>query len=176
MNSKEIHLPPFNASLMGVIRGAADYHGIDLSTAVLYGGSGHGFLMNVHDQLCPRGPYVWNRQPFYRLLRNLGLDVHELGFIHGESTPAEREDLESVAKKCLDRGNPCGCCNMDSQIIIGYDRAGFDLTMPWSKDPGTTPPRLTFGSWVEFGEELHVDFTEIRAGRPRRLVERENLG
>ena len=142
----EIRQPPFNTSLMGVIRGAADHHGIDLSTPMLYGASGHAFLINVHDQLCPSGPYVWNRRPFYRLLRILGLAVRDLGMIHDGSPIGERDALESKVKACLDAGIPCGCCNLDNQIVIGHDDEGFDLTMPWSHDPGTNVLAETYGS------------------------------
>ena len=96
MKLKDVRQPPFNTSLMGVMRGVADYYGYGLSTPALYGGSGHAFLINVHDQLCPSGPYVWDRKPFFRLLRNRGLEVRELGFFTSASPTEEREAVEQA--------------------------------------------------------------------------------
>ena len=50
---------PFETTLMGVLKGVADYFDIAVSDAWLFGGSGHAFLINIHEQLCPSGPYVW---------------------------------------------------------------------------------------------------------------------
>jgi hypothetical protein len=86
---KNLKQPSFNTSLLGVLRAAADYYGIDISTPMLYGASGHAFLMNVHRELCPSGPYVWNPEPFYLLTKNLGLNVADLGFFHSGSAEEE---------------------------------------------------------------------------------------
>ena len=47
------------------------------------------------------------------------------------------------------------CLNMDFQIVTGYDDNGFNMGTPWDPNNDTTPPRLSFGTWQEFGEELH---------------------
>lgn len=40
--------PPLNTTMMGVLKSAADYHGLGLSEPMIYGLSGHAFLINIH--------------------------------------------------------------------------------------------------------------------------------
>ncbi|MCX6841752.1 MAG: hypothetical protein NTX53_05675 [candidate division WOR-3 bacterium] len=166
MNLEGLKQPPFNTSLMGVVKGAMDYIGIKTSDARAFGGSGHAFLINVHKQLCPSGPYCWDYERFYPLVRNLGLEMTDLGFFQKESAPAERAALEQRVKAELDAGRPCAVQNMDNQLIHGYDEAGFLLCQPWDSCCATTPERLSYGSWPELGDEQHVTFFSFRKQQP----------
>lgn len=147
--------PPYNTSFMGVLHAASEHYEMGLSTEEVFGATGHAFMMNVHEALCPSGPYVWDHAPVYRLARNIGLQVADLGSVHGESSSEERRELEGRIRNCLDEGVLCGIVNMDHQLIRGYDARGLDLCEPWGS-MNMTPPRLTFGSWVEMGDELHA--------------------
>ena len=42
--------PPLNTTMMGVLKSAADYHGLGLSEPMVFGLSGHAFLINIHTQ------------------------------------------------------------------------------------------------------------------------------
>jgi hypothetical protein len=55
-------MPSLHRTLMGVLKGALDYYGIETSIPTVFGASGHAFLINIHDELCPSGPYCWNRE------------------------------------------------------------------------------------------------------------------
>lgn len=158
--------PPFDTSLMGVLWGAARYHRFDHSRGMLYGGSGHAFLINIHNQLCPSGPYVWNHEPLYALTRNLGVDVKVLSYEDETSGTVDRTQLEEAIRRRLDAGVPCGIVNLDHQLVLGYDEAGLILALPWGDDAPTTPPRLAATTWAEFGEELHVEAYELRRTEP----------
>ena len=149
----------FNTSLMGVLKGVTEYYGLDHSDAWLFGGSGHAFLINIHDQLCPSGPYCWNPQTFRGLVGNLGINMRELGFYHSESPAGERERVEEALRENIDAGIPCSLLNMENQMVAGYDDEHLMLLKPWPKaDLPITPGTLTYGTWEEFGEEVHVDF------------------
>ncbi len=150
--------PPFNTCLVGVVKGALDYYGGDKSAAAVFGGSGHAFLMNINDQLCPSGPYCWKYGEFYPLVRNLGLEITELGFCHNGSTPEERAAVERKVREHLDQGHPCAVGNMDNQLIYGYDDSRLLLAQPWCASCDTTPPGLSYGTWAEFGKEIHATF------------------
>ena len=50
---------------------------------------------------------------------------------------------------------------MEHQVIAGYDDAGFFSAQPWGAEPKFTPERLSFGTWKEFDEEVHVNFYTI---------------
>ena len=56
MTIENLMMPPYSTTLVGVLKGALDYHGIEYSTPLVYGLSGHAFLINIHKQICPSGP------------------------------------------------------------------------------------------------------------------------
>jgi hypothetical protein len=148
-----------NTTLMGVVKAVLDYYHLDSSEAWAFGGSGHAFLINIHEQLCPSGPYCWKYDGFRKLLRNLGLEMTDLGFFHGKSTPEERAAVELKLKQSLDAGIPCSLVNMEHQVISGYDNQAFFTAQPWGDCCGGFPPAtLAFGAWPEFRDETHVNF------------------
>ena len=104
---ENLSVPPFQSTLMGVIKGVCDYYGYKLSDAMICGGSGQAFLMNIHEQLCPSGPYCWNHTPFYALLKNLGIQMTDFGLITEDSTLEERTLLENKVKQHLINKHPC---------------------------------------------------------------------
>lgn len=148
---------PFNTTLMGVSKGVSDYFKIPLSDAWLFGGSGHAFLINIHEELCPSGPYVWKYETFFKLVRNFGIEMSDLGFFHPKSTPDEIARIEAGLKEKIDADVPCSLLNLENQLISGYNNKQFIVQQPWPKvdfPPGT----LTFGTWEELGKEFHVSF------------------
>lgn len=112
---------PFNTTLMGMLKGVADFFGMAITDAWLFGGSGHAFLINIYEQLCPSGPYVWNYETFFKLVRNLGISIEDLGYFSAESKPDERGKVEQLLKGSIDAGIPCSLLNMENQLISGYD-------------------------------------------------------
>ncbi|MHB1455570.1 MAG: hypothetical protein ACYC0V_01510, partial [Armatimonadota bacterium] len=94
MMIENLKQPPFNTTMMGVIHGVADYYGIKTCDPVLFAGSGHAFLMNIHKELCPSGPYCWDRTEFHKLVRNLGIEMVDQGFFHAGSSDSERAAIE----------------------------------------------------------------------------------
>lgn len=159
-----IKIRPFNSTLMGVVKAVSDYYRNGFSPAMIYGGSGHAFLMNIHETLCPSGIYCWNREPFYGTLFNLGIDMVDEGFFSDDSPYEERVRMESYLRDRLDRGHPCGLVNMEFQLILGYDESGFEISQPWDSD--YPPGRLTFSNWSEFGDSVHVNFFTFNKAKP----------
>ena len=150
---------PFETTMMGVLKGITDYFDIAVSDAWLFGGSGHAFLINIHEQLCPSGPYCWKYETFYELLRNLGISMKNLGFFTSKSTLEERGKIEEGLKKNIDAKIPCSLLNMENQLISGYGDTYFIVQKPWPKvDFPFTPKMLTFQTWKELGDEVHIDF------------------
>jgi len=168
-----------NTTLMGVVKAVLDYYHLDSSEAWAFGGSGHAFLINIHEQICPSGPYCWKYEGFQKLLRNLGLEMIDLGFFHGRSTPEERAAVEKKLKQSLDAGVPCSLVNMEHQVISGYDAKALFTAQPWGDCCGGFPPAtLTFGTWPEFKDEIHVNFFTFRklATTHDRTIVRDSLG
>ncbi|HEX7320234.1 MAG TPA: hypothetical protein VF399_07755 [bacterium] len=158
MKLENIKMPGFNTSLMGVIKGVLDHYQFKISDAKAFSGSGHAFLINVHEVICPSGPYCWKRDGFVKLVKNLGLEMIDLGFISAESSAEDRRKLEQSVIGYLDKGVPCSVENMDNQIIYGYENDKLLLVQPWGSEVDITPPALTFGTWQEFGKEIHANF------------------
>lgn len=172
----EISQPPLNTSLMGVVSGVCRFFGRELPPPVLYGRTGHAFIMNISGDLCPSGPYLWDMKPFTSLLENSGVVMNFHGFFHGNSTPEERAMLEGRLRDELDRGHPCSILNMDNQIISGYDQTGFFCVQPWECD--FPPARLSYGSWEEISGELHAcffSFHEVEPLEPAFCIQRSLL-
>lgn len=147
----------FNTTATGVLRGVLQHYGLGVSDAFCFGASGHAFVINIHEALCPSGPYCWNHGPFHRLVANLGVEVVDHGFFHAGSSPRQRRQVEQSLVAELDRGVPCSLLNMENQLITGYDDTGLLTAQPW---PGHDfPPRhLTFGTWEELGGQVHINF------------------
>lgn len=158
MELKNLRQPCFNTTLIGVVKGVLDFYGIKLSDAMAFGASGHAFVINIHDVLCPSGPYCWSYEGLYRLLSNIGVSMVNLGFFMPDSTVSQRNDLEQTLKHHLDTGNPCSVLNMENQIVTGYDESALLLSVPWPQFTQLTPARLTCGTWVEFGSQFHCNF------------------
>ena len=152
----EITQAPFSTSLMGVIRGVADYFDIDLSTPSLYGRTGHAFMLNIHETICPSGPYCWDVDTFITLLENCGIRMKKHGFFSSESTMEERNNLEKAIIVEFEKGNPCSLLNMDHQLITGSDGSGFLCAQPW--ECKNSPGHLTFSDWDEWEDEIHACF------------------
>lgn len=158
MKIQNLGMLPFNTSLLGVLKGVLDFYDIKMSHGMAFGGSGHAFLINIHEVLCPSGPYCWKYDGFYRLVKNLGIEITDVGFFHGKSSADERTQAEKILRDSLDNKLPCSVLNMENQIINGYDESKFLLVRPWDTECEFTPPTLTFKTWDEFGNEIHANF------------------
>ena len=159
--------PPYNTTMMGVVTGALDYYSISRTPGEAFVLSGHAFLMNVHEELCPSGPYLWRYDRFFELLTNLGLAMQNAGALTPTADPARRAALEERLRGAIDAGVVCSLLNMEHQLLLGYDRGGFTLAQPWGPDCSMTPAQLSFGTWQEFRDDLPVEFFTLTTCPPR---------
>jgi hypothetical protein len=168
MKIEDLKMPPFNTTFAGVLKGALDYYKIAASAPHVFGASGHAFLINIHKELCPSGPYCWKRGKMDPLIANLGLRMDDLGFFSPENSAEERAKVEKKLRGALDQGIPCSLLNLENQMITGYDEEGFLTAQPWAPRVDFPPARLSFGSWKEFGEKdtFHVNFYILRKVTP----------
>ncbi len=141
--------PAYNATLMGCLKGAADWFDLDLSPAMLYGLSGHAFLINIHRELCPSGPYCWTKIAFHKLLANLGIQWipnHRYG---KNNRPEERQAAEQTLIDALNEGGLGVLEFLEYQLVGGYDEKGFQFLLPWDGKTDVEMRRLTYTSWEE---------------------------
>lgn len=161
-----IKQPPLNTTMMGVVKAVSDYYKLGLSEPMVYGLSGHAFLINIHEQLCTSGPYVWKREEMNPQFANMGLKVTDLGFFSQKNSKEERAEVEKKLRSALDKKIPCSLINMENQLIDGYDEKGFDTAQPWAPKVKFPPARLSFGSWKELGKEIHMNFYTFEKTKP----------
>ena len=155
--------PPYWTSFITALSGLSKYYGYSYTDSWLAGASGHAFVINIHDQLCPSSPYCFPREEILTpLLENLGFEFIDLGFV----TYADEKILynENI-KKALDEGHLLIILNSDNQVITGYDDTGF-LLQPSYVDLAHMPSHLTFKTWEEYGSEIHVNAYVVKKIKP----------
>ena len=158
--------PPLETTMMGVLKGVSDYHALGLSEPMVFGLSGHAFLINIHVEMCPSGPYVWKRETMDPLIENMGMRMTDLGFFSPMADREARMCVEKQLREALDAGIPCSLINLENQVIDGYDETGLFTAQPWAPHNPFPPARLSFGAWNEFGAEFHVNFYTIEKVKP----------
>ncbi len=163
MRVADLEQPPYNTSMLGVVKGALDHFGIGCSREEAFVHSGHAFVINVHNELCPSGPYVWNYDGFLRLIGNLGLDVESLGTSHAQGEQAEKTALESAVRAALDGGAVCSLLNLENQLVLGYHDDGLLAAQPWG-EMESTPDRVQYGTWEAFRNGPPMTFFRFERG------------
>jgi len=125
-------------SHLGCLKGCLDYLGIDLSWAWLYGGTGHAFVINIHEVVCPSGPTAWHTERLLQLAPNLGYEVSGIFAHKGQPDfAAKQEEAWALVRKRLDEDLPCYGWELavpEYYVIYGYDETGYYYSGPGSED------------------------------------------
>ena len=158
-------------SHMGCLEGCVGYLGLDISPGWLFGGTGHGFFMNVSDDFCPAGPHEWG---YFHVVPKLGanLGLHfdvmvALPWEEGENFPAKQEEIWQAVRKAIDVGHPCYGWHYEFVIIAGYTEGGYLLSGP-IKAPRVHPGGYrSFHSWRDLGATAGPESVEVAAISPR---------
>jgi AraC-like DNA-binding protein len=171
MEIANLKQPPLNTTLMGCLKGASDYFDNDLSAAMLFGLSGHAFLLNIHEELCPSGPYVWKKDRFFELLEGLGIKKLTQYQISKDAEREERARIELKLKEHMEAGDLFMLDFLEHQLASGYDERGFLMLQPWNGRAPSEIPALSFGSWQEcFDKEGWAHFTVLSHTQTRKGV------
>jgi hypothetical protein len=158
MTARSLQQFPTLSSLMGVVAGAAGYHGYSHSEHFLYGGSGLAFLLNADRDISRQSLHNWPYGGFDRLLANLGILHQDLGHFGPDITADERNRLERGIRRLASRGVPCSVKGLEHQLITGFDDHGFILAAPSILESETFPDRLDYGSWDQLRGCRSVSF------------------
>ena len=137
-------------SHLGCIKGCLDYLGVDISEAWLYGGTGHAFVINLHEGVCPSGPTAWKTVKVFELGKNLGYTLDGVfGFKQRDDFAAVQKQAWDHARQAIDRGQPCYGWELEIPeyyLVYGCDDAGYYFSGP-SCDEGKGPK-----PWQELGD------------------------
>ena len=138
------------ASRLGCIAGCLDYLGLDVSDAWLYGATGHAFVLNVHDVICPSGPTAWNTKTSRKLGENVGYVAAGLcASRHDADFDEKRRVFWDNAKLAVDNGMPTYGWELEIPeyyVICGYDDVGYYYSGPLCE--GVAGPK----PWEELGD------------------------
>jgi len=135
---------------LGCLKGCLEYLGIDISDAWLYGGTGHAFVINLHEGVCPSGPTAWKTIKLFELGANLG---YRLDGVFGHQGQANFAKLQQRAwdhaRQAIDQGQPCYGWELEIPefyVVYGYDDVGYYYSGPGC-DEGKGPK-----PWQELGD------------------------
>jgi hypothetical protein len=136
---------------MGCLKGCLDFLDLEISDGWLYGGTGHAFLLNMHDQVCPSGPTAWKGEPLLRLGRNLGYEVETVMAFKSDGVALEegQRGAWTLVREAVNEGKPCFGWELESPeyyVVYGYDQAGYYFSGPGCDDGNGPKP------WTELGD------------------------
>jgi len=150
-------------SHMGVIEGSLKFLNQKISTGWLYGGTGHAFIINIHEGLCPSGPTAWMSKMLFELAPNLGYRIEGVFARKSDSEfPRLQEKAWAHAKKSIDNGIPCYGWELEIAeyyVIKGYDGIGYHYSGPHCDDGKGPKP------WKELGTS-GLEFIEVYSVHP----------
>ena len=149
---KNLRWRPMWVTHLGCVNGCIDYLDLDVSDAWLFGATGHAFIINIHEVVCPSGPTAWNTEMLFKLGENIG---YSTGGIFGTKTDSDfaekKKEAWNSTKSALDAGLPCYGWELDIPeyyVIYGYDDDGYHFSGP---GPGDHDYR-DHKPWNELGE------------------------
>jgi hypothetical protein len=116
-------------SHLGCIKGCLNYLNLDVSDAWLFGATGHAFIINIHDVVCPSGPTAWNMEMLFKLGKNIGYTTEGVFGKKPEGDFAKKQKLAwEKTKQAIDEGLPCYGWELDIPeyyVVYGYDDKGY---------------------------------------------------
>lgn len=137
-------------SHLGCIKGCLEYLNLDVSDAWLFGATGHAFIINIHELVCPSGPTAWHTEMLFKLGNNIGYSIDGVWGPKSDSDFAENQKRAwNAARHAINEGLPCYGWELDVPeyyVVYGYDDIGYYFSGPGC-DSGKGPK-----SWKELGD------------------------
>jgi len=152
-------------SHLGCLKGCLDYLQADISDAWLFGASGHAFILNVHQQVCPSGPTAWRKEKFLDLIQNIGV-VNDAVVSHKSMKDFEEKQrlIWDRLRESIDANQPCFGWEFgfpEYYVVTGYDDTGYYYSGPKPEFADCPEPL----SWRKLGTSeigiLEVYFVQL---------------
>jgi len=147
-------------SHLGCLKGCLDYLSADISDAWLFGGTGHAFIINLSDDLCPSGPTAWRSDIIFELERNLGFAVETAFGSRGDRTlKSAQQHAWALVREAIDAGAPCYGWELgvpEYYVIAGYEDDGYLYTGPMTDGLAGPLPHDRLGDTGIGMVEVHV--------------------
>jgi len=125
---------------LGCIESCLSYLGAEISTPWIYGGTGHAFIINIPEDLCPSGPTAWYTDMLFQLAPNLGYRSEGVKFSRKDANvnwskkdadgvfSEKQKEAWNIVRASIDGGLPCYGFELqhpDFYVINGYDDTGY---------------------------------------------------
>ena len=157
---------PMWVSHLGCIKGCIEYLNMEVTDAWLFGATGHAFIINMHEVVCPSGPTAWCTEELFELGKNVGYVIDGICTFKSQEDFAEKQRLAwENTKQAIDEGIPCYGWELEIPefyVVYGYDDKGYYFSGPRC-DAGKGPK-----PWKELGETGIgvLEMYRVKAGTP----------
>ncbi len=151
--SKLIRQVPLNSTFMGVMCGALNFYGIEISPREIYVETGYFAALNIHPTLCPSGPYCWNHQPVLDGLKEAGLDVTILDAADEDQATRLQKTFENIRE--AHSNSLVVQLGMEFQLVTSVDDSKMGLTLPWNPGPDFVKSELSVDEYLQ-GEYKNI--------------------
>lgn len=147
----DIEFKSYWVSQLASLHGCLDYLGIKISTPWLFGVTGHAFIINIADRICPSGPTAWKNDMIIDLIQNIGIKIESF---YAETCYSDYEEqLQNgwnFVKSSINQNHPCYGWQIgdikEYYIIYGYDNVGY-YYKGYFQEGGAGPK-----SWKDIGK------------------------
>ncbi len=133
MRHEELTQPPFNATFVGAVVGAARHYASSISASDFFCESGFAFAINIHPETCPSAPYCWNHANVLECLRNLGISATHIPLQYPDGKTASASNVEEQARRAASEAI-LSVEGLDHQLVTDCDDEQFNLALPWGPD------------------------------------------
>lgn len=117
-------------SQLASLHGCIAYLGVDISKPWLFGITGHAFIINIRDHICPSGPTAWKNDMIIDLTKNIGIKIDN--YCAETCYRDYEEKLKNgweFIKSSINHNNPCYGWQIgeikEFYVIYGYDNVGY---------------------------------------------------
>lgn len=160
---EDLKWKPLWTTHIGCIKGCLDYLKMNVSDAWLFGATGHAFIINIHEVVCPSGPTAWKTERMFELGKNTGYTIDGV-FTHKQESDFERkkELAWEMTRNALDKNLPCYGWELEIPefyVVNGYDDEGYHYSGPKQDESKSVKP------WKELGES-DIGIIEMYSVKP----------
>lgn len=154
---------PAWVSHLGCLKGCLDFLQVPVTDAWLHGASGHAFVLNIHEELCPSGPTAWETKRMLELCENTGCRLEIIAAHKSQAAFHQtRQDAWQAIRSAIDNQTPCYGWELsipEFYVIHGYDDTGYYFRGPLCESGGGPLP------WQKLGD-TDIGWIEVAIVRP----------
>jgi DNA-binding HxlR family transcriptional regulator len=152
-------------SHLGCLESCGQFLGLEISSSWWYGATGHAFILNIAQDVCPSGPTAWRPTIVYEGAQNLGCKIEGVFKPKGDAQYEEaKAQVWSFVRKTIDARHPVYGWQIgdiaDYYLIYGYDETGYYYKGYFQEEGAGPKP------WKEIGQMM-LDVMSVQRVHPQ---------